>query len=184
MYQGMYILNYITSLFLNTKLMVMNLMIRCLSVFLYLFITQQSDAQQDDSARAAKVEFKIGAFYNSNLNYYGRTDSLRSSGFFPIGEIWFTPKLYINAAPVFISNNISRFEYAGTVTTAGYQSRSKNEKFFTHVYFTKPFYKTGSQLVQSALKEQLSCSFSWQNKYLNLTAGADLKHSDKMDYGL
>jgi hypothetical protein len=39
-------------------------------------------------------------------------------------------------------------------------------------------------LVQSALKEQLSGTLSWQNKYLALTIGGGLKHSDKIDYGL
>ncbi|HLG40177.1 MAG TPA: hypothetical protein VI461_10935, partial [Chitinophagaceae bacterium] len=47
-----------------------------------------------------------------------------------------------------------------------------------------PVYRSGSQLVQSALKGQLSATFSWQNKYLNITAGGDIKYSDKPDYGL
>lgn len=150
----------------------------------YLLMGQLSNAQQDDSVDKDKVQFKLGAFHNSNLNYYGRTDSLRSSGFFPIGELWFSGCFYLNAAPVFVSNSAGSFAYAGTISTAGYQSKSKNEKILTHIYFTKPFYKSGSQLVQSALKEQLTASFSWQNKYLNLTVSGDIKHSDKFDYGI
>jgi hypothetical protein len=79
---------------------------------------------------------------------------------------------------------VTQFEYAGTVATVGVQSKSKNEKFLTHFYFTKPFYRSESQLVQSALKEQLSGNLSWQNKYLNVSAGADVKHSDKFEFGL
>ena len=155
-----------------------------LLTLMYISTIQPLKAQQEDTVDKSKVQFKFGTFYNSNLNYYGRTDSLRSSGFFPLAEIWFSKSLYINAAPVFVSNAVSRFEYAGTVVTAGYQVKSKNEKILTHIFFTKPIYRSGSQLVQSALKEQLSGTFSWQNKYLNITMGADLKHSDKLDYGL
>ncbi len=163
----------------------MKKMICILLPVVYFLLVQPLNAQTTHTTKAKnKVQFKVGAFYNSNLNYYGRTDSLRSTGFFPLAEIWFTRNFYINAAPVFISNAISRFEYTGTVATAGYQVKSKNEKFITHIFFTKPLYRSNSQLVQSALKEQLSGSFSWQNKYLNMAIGGDLKHSDKVDYGL
>jgi hypothetical protein len=164
--------------------MFMKKMFYRLQIFFAFVIVQRVHAQPGDQAAKDKIQFKIGAFYNSRLNYYGRTDSLRSSGFFPLAEIWFGKKLYINAAPVFTSNSMDRFEYAGTVATAGYQAKSKDEKFLTHIFFTKPIYRQGSQLVQSALKEQLSALFSWQNKILNLTIGGDLKHSNKMDYGL
>jgi hypothetical protein len=156
-----------------------------LLTLIYLLAVQLLHAQPEgDATPEEKLQFKLGTFYNSNLNYYGRTDSLRSSGFFPLAEIWFSKSVYINAAPVFTSNAAGHFEYAGTVATAGYQLKSRNEKFFTHIFFTKPIYKSGSQLVQSALKEQLSGTFSWQNKYLGFTIGGDLKHSDKIDYGL
>jgi len=162
----------------------MKKMIRSLFILPLMLTIQHAIAQEDDNTQTDKIKFKMGAFYNSRLNYYGRTDSLRSSGFFPLAEIWFNKNIYINAAPVFVSNAANRFEYAGTVATAGYQAKSKNEKFLTHIYFTKPFYTRTSQLVQSALKEQLSGSFSWQNPLLNLTFGADVKHSDRIDYGL
>src|SRR6476620_12016090 len=138
----------------------MKIMIRLLMLFLWLLTGFWLEAQPEKK----NVEFKLGAFYNSTLNYYGRTDSLRSSGFFPLAELWFNKNFYVNAAPVFVVNKATAFDYAGTVATAGYQAKSENEKFVTHIYFTKPFYKANSQLVQSALKEQLSASFGWQNK--------------------
>ena len=162
----------------------MKKIIRSLFILPLMLTIQPAIAQVDDNTQTDKVQFKMGAFYNSRLNYYGRTDSLRSSGFFPLAEIWFNKNIYINAAPVFVSNAANRFEYAGTVATAGYQAKSKNEQFLTHIYFTKPFYTRTTQLVQSALQEQLSGSFSWQNPLLNLTFGADVKHSDRIDYGL
>jgi hypothetical protein len=151
-----------------------------------LFLTASffSSGQADSAAKINKTQFKIGTFYVSSLSYYGRTDSLRSSGFFPLAEIWFNNKFYINAAPVFTDNKISSPEYAGTVATIGYQTRSENEKFFTHIYFIKPFYKPGTELPQSVLKAQASTALAFQNKILNLNGGVDLRLSDQLDYGL
>ena len=137
--------------------------------------------QAGDSAKQ-KTQFKLSVNYNSHLNYYGRTDSLRSSGIFPMAEVWFTPDVYINAAPVFVNNKLSQFDYAGTVATIGYQHVSA--KSITSVYFLKPFYTQQSQLVQAALKAQTGFTVTWLNKLIDLTAGADAKFSDKTDFGL
>jgi hypothetical protein len=134
-----------------------------------------------DSTKEKGMAFKVSMNYNSGLNYYGRTDSLMSSGIFPMAELWFSPKVYINAAPVFIHNQISALEYAGSVATLGYLHSS--DKWLTHLYALKPFYKESSQLVQSALKAQTGASFSFLNKVLNITAGGDVKFSDKIDFG-
>jgi hypothetical protein len=136
---------------------------------------------QTDSTENKGPEFKISANYNSNLNYYGRTDSLKSSGFFPMAEFWITPSFYINAAPIFINNKIQSFEYAGTVATIGYQHLT--EKWLSSISLVKPFYQQSSQLVQSALKAQTSASISYLNNFLNLTVGGDVKFSDKIDFG-
>jgi hypothetical protein len=139
-----------------------------------------ASAQTDSS----KAQFKIGAFYNSNLNYYGRVDSLKSSGFFPLAEIWFDDHFYINAAPVFVSNKTVSFDYAGTVATAGYQFKSDDSKWAGNFYGVKPFYKSSSNLVQSALKGQVAFTLSSLNQVINITGGADAKFSDKTDIGV
>lgn len=135
---------------------------------------------QSDSTKS-KLGFKVGTYYNSNLNYYGRTDSLRISGVFPIAELWLNNKFYINAAPVFTHNKATGFQYAGTVATAGYVYN--NGKSAGHIYFVKPIYKNTSQLVQSALKAQAAATFTWLSKIINITGGADLKFSANTDFG-
>ena len=137
---------------------------------------------QTDSGQA-KPQFKVSVNYNSNLNYYGRTDSLRSSGVFPMAELWFK-NFYINAAPVFVNNAASSFDYAGTVATAGYMSISDNKKWFNNFYIVKPFYQSNSQLLQAALKLQGAFSITYLNKLVNITSGADVKISDKTDFGI
>ena len=137
---------------------------------------------QTDSGQT-KPQFKVSVNYNSNLNYYGRTDSLKSSGVFPLAELWFK-NFYVNAAPVFVNNITSSFDYAGTVATAGYMSVSDDKKWFSNFYVVKPFYESNSQLVQSALKLQGAFSITYLNKLINITGGADVKISDKTDFGI
>ncbi len=138
-------------------------------------------AQQETQA-GFKPQVKLGLYYHSGLNYYGRTDSLQSSGAFALAELWLTRQFYINAAPVFIHNATASLQYAGTVTTAGFQCNHR-DKFAGHFYLVKPFYRESSQLVQAALKEQLSAELTWLNPVVDLTAGADLKFSDRTDLG-
>ena len=138
---------------------------------------------QSDSADKKATEFKISANYNTGLNYYGRVDSLRSSGFFPLAELWFNESFYINAAPVFVNNSAASFQYAGTITSIGYQFKSEN-KWLGNIYLVKPFYQQSSELVQSALKAQTGMTLTWLNKVLNITGGADAKFSDKTDFGV
>jgi hypothetical protein len=154
--------------------------ITAISFLLFLFSFQSLFAQQDSSEKQ-KPKFKISVNYNSALNYYGRTDSLQSTGVFPMAELWLTKDWYINAAPVFVNNALQSFEYTGTVTSLGYLHVT--DKWITNFYLLKPFYKQSSQLVQSALKAQSGISFSRLNKYLNISLGGDAKWSDKIDFG-
>lgn len=148
-----------------------------------LFMSMISIAQQDSSSKEKIFSVKLGLYYNSSLNYYGRTDSLRSSGFFPVAEVGIGNHFYINAAPVFTHNALDGFQYAGSVLTAGVRY-NKNKEYNSNLYIVRPIYKDNSQLVQSALKAQLAGTYTWLTKLINVTAGADVKYSDKFDYGL
>jgi hypothetical protein len=150
-----------------------------ISIIFSLFICQLAIAQTDSSKQ--DLQFKIGINFNSALNYYGRTDSLKSTGIFPMAELWLSKDVYINAAPVFVNNALQSMEYAGTITSIGYLHST--DKWISNLYLLKPFYKQTSSLVQSALKAQSGASFSKLNKILNITLGGDVKFSDKTDYG-
>ncbi|MEO6613749.1 MAG: hypothetical protein ABIT05_13240 [Chitinophagaceae bacterium] len=156
----------------------------CYIVFIpaALFLSIIVSAQPDSLTQGSKPQFKLGVYYNSGLNYYGRTDSLRSSGLFPVAECWFNKNFYITAAPVFVINSSAGFEYAGSVVSAGVRF-SKDNVYSSNIYFVKPVYKDNSQLVQSALKAQAAATYTSMNKIMNLTAGGDIKLSDKLDYG-
>lgn len=156
-----------------------------LLTLLFILASICSFAQSDSSqqTKAEKPKFKLGVYYNSNLNYFGRTDSLRSSGVFPLAELWITKGLYINAAPIFVNNKIKSFDYAGSVATIGYRHAAPSNKFTSNIYFVKPFYEDNSQLPQSALKAQGAFTVTWLNKLLNVTGGADVKFSGNTDFG-
>jgi hypothetical protein len=85
---------------------------------------------------------------------------------------------------VFVNNSASSFDYAGTVATAGYMSISENKKWFNNFYIVKPFYQSNSQVLQAALKLQGAFSITYLNKLINITCGADVKISDKTDFGI
>lgn len=147
----------------------------------FLMLSVWSNAQTTDSTDKAKTQFKISINYNSGLNYYGRTDSLKSKGVFPLAELWFSPKFYINAAPIFVYNKMQSLQYAGSVASLGYLNAS--DKWISSLYLLKPFYKESSELVQSALKAQAGASFTSLNKVLNISFGGDIKYSDQFDFG-
>ena len=155
--------------------------VKYISFIAFAVLLQVMAVAQSDSLRD-KAQFKFGIYYNSNLHYYGRTDSLRSCGVFPLAEIWFDEHFYINAAPVFVNNKIDRMKYAGTIVTAGYMFND-HKRWAGNIYIVKPFYQNSSQLVQSALKAQVAATLTLQNKIINFTAGGDLKFSNSTDIG-
>lgn len=149
--------------------------------FVAVMISLYSNAQTPDSTIKSGIEFKLSLNYNTGLNYYGRTDSLKSTGIFPLAELWFSPKFYINASPVFVNNNVQIMQYAGSVTSMGYLNVS--DRWVSNLYLLKPFYTESSELVQAALKAQSGVSFTSLGKLVNVSFGGDVKYSDQFDFG-
>lgn len=131
-----------------------------------------------------KTSFKIGVGYNSGLNYFGRTDSLKSSGFSPSLEVDFKNGIYLSSDFIFIHNSAESMQYAATIAEAGYRFNNKANTLAGNVFGSKFFYQNGSALVQSALKAQTGVNFSYLNKIIDLNFGADAKFSDQADIGL
>src|SRR5437763_11092429 len=97
----------------------------CIIALLFLSVSFVQAQTDNTAATKPNAQFKLSLNYNSGLNHHGRTDSLKSTGFYPLAELWFTPKFYINAAPVFVHNKLQSFDYAGTVAAIGYQNVRK-----------------------------------------------------------
>lgn len=137
-----------------------------------------------DSTKAAKKNvFTASINYVNRLNYYGRVDSLKSSGLFSI--IGFESKigLYANGTFIFTANSAQPLTYAGTSVEAGYKFH-ETKHFSGNVFYNQFFYTNTADIVQSAVKAQTGVNASYKNKYVNFTGGAELRFSDNTDIGV
>ena len=137
---------------------------------------------QDSTSSSKKNVLAASVNYQSKLHFFGRVDSLESSGLFPSIGFELKNGLYATSNFIFIHNSIQKTEYTGTTIEAGYRF-PESEHFTGNVFYTHFLYKDNSELVQSALKGQTGINAAYTNKIVNLNFGADLKFSDKTDIG-
>lgn len=139
------------------------------------------NAQNDTSAPKKNV-FTAGVNYQSTLHYFGRTDSLRSSGLFPTIGFQLKEGFYVNSNIIFVNNNAASLSYNGSIVEGGFRfPQARN--FSGNIFYTQFLYKDKSQLVQSALKSQTGMNMAYNNKIVNVNVGGDAKFSDRTDFG-
>ncbi|HEX9512218.1 MAG TPA: hypothetical protein VF939_17120 [Puia sp.] len=143
---------------------------------------KDSVAIKDSVRNREKGHFIIGATYNSGMNYYGRVDSLKSSGVYPFIGLSARNGLYLNATFVFIHNSLQS-QYAATLLEGGYNFKNKRGNWAGSLSVTKYFYRDNTDLAQSAVKGAAAASITHLNKVINITLGADVKSSDRTDIG-
>ena len=133
---------------------------------------------------SAKNELTASVNYQSKLHYLGRTDSLKSSGLFPVIGLKSKTGLYLNSTFIFIQNAATPLNYTGTILEGGYHfPYSKN--FSGNIYYDHFLYQDKSVLVQSALKGQAGVNTIYNNKIVNVNVGGDVKFSNgQTDFGL
>jgi hypothetical protein len=154
-------------------------------ILLLALTTTLLQAQTGDStvAQQKKVTFTAGALYNSSLNYYGRTDSLKSQGWVPFAGITLKNGLYLFSDFIFINNALTT-SYAATTVEAGYKFKNQKGSLSGNIYGIGFFYNGDVSLVQSVVKQQAGINLSGFTKVINMHAGADAKFSDQTDFGL
>ncbi|MDB5250161.1 MAG: hypothetical protein JWQ40_4555 [Segetibacter sp.] len=137
---------------------------------------------QNDTSIPRKNVFSAGINYQSKLHYFGRTDSLRSSGLFPTIGFELKQGFYVNSNFVLVHNPASSLAYNGTIIEGGYKfPQSRN--FSGNIFYSQFLYKNNSELVQSALKSQTGMNLVYNNKIVNVNVGGDAKFSDRTDFG-
>lgn len=149
-----------------------------LVVFPIIGFTQESNAKASQ-----KDEFSASVNYQSALHYFGRTDSLRSSGLFPSIGFQSRTGLYAQGSFIFVHNNSQSTTYTGTTIEAGYRF-PQTDHFSGNLFYTQFLYQDKSTLVQSALKSQTGINLNYLNKIININSGVDLKFSNQTDIGL
>lgn len=140
-------------------------------------------AVKDSTKNDKKNTVNISANYVSRLNYFGRTDSLKSSGLLPILGIESKIGLYATTSFIFTQNTVQPLKYAGTSIEGGYKF-PESSHFSGNIFYTRFLYTNSTALVQSALTSQTGVNLTWKNKFVNFTTGGDLKMSDKTDVGV
>jgi hypothetical protein len=141
-------------------------------------------ATAQDSTTVEKKEVFSGSInYQSKLHYFGRTDSLKSSGLFPLLGYEFKNGLYAQGSAVFVQTKPTPLTYTGASVEVGYKF-PESDHFEGNVFATKFFYNKESVLVQSALKAQTGVNLTYKTKIVNINGDADLKFSDKTDVGV
>lgn len=137
---------------------------------------------QNDTSLPKKNVFSAGINYQSKLHYFGRTDSLRSSGLFPTIGFQLKQGFYVNSNFIFVNNSLTSLAYNGTVVEGGFKF-PQTRNFSGNIFYSQFLYKDNSALVQSALKSQTGVNLAYNNKIVNVNVGGDAKFSNKTDYG-
>lgn len=146
---------------------------------------QSTDLQTqptDSLPTKKKVTITTGVAFNSALNYYGRTDSLKSQGIYPFAGITLLNGLYVFTNFIFINNAVAA-SYAATTVEAGYKFKKKKGNWWGKIYGTRFFYNADVSLVQSVVKEQAGINLANSNKVISVYGGADAKFSNQTDIG-
>lgn len=150
---------------------------RKLTTLLAILMAGGAMAQQPDS-----THFIVGVTYNTQINYYGRVDSLHSRALLPFVGMALKNGLYCNANFVFIQNSVQS-QYAATLLEGGYNFKGQNGHWAGNISASKFFYRPDIGLVQSTVKESASASITRLNKIIDLTLAANVKWSDQADFG-
>ena len=152
------------------------------SLFLLLLLPLFSAAQEGNTDNTRKNELSASVNYQSALHYFGRTDSLTSSGFFPTVGFQSAMGLYAQGNFIFVQNKALPLSYTGTTIEAGYRFR-ETPHFSGNLFYTQFLYKDKSTLVQSALRSQTGINLNYLSQIVNINTGLDLKFSNQTDVG-
>lgn len=152
------------------------------SLFLLLLLPLFSAAQEGNTDNTRKNELSASVNYQSALHYFGRTDSLTSSGFFPTIGFQSAAGLYAQGNFIFVQNKALPLSYTGTTIEAGYRFR-ETPHFSGNLFYTQFLYKDKSTIVQSALRSQTGINLNYLSQIVNINTGLDLKFSNQTDVG-
>ena len=90
-------------------------------LFVMMILPILSFSQESSTKASPKDEFSASVNYQSALHYFGRTDSLKSSGLFPSVGFQSKTGLYAQGNFIFVQNASQANTYIGTTIEAGYR---------------------------------------------------------------
>jgi hypothetical protein len=128
-----------------------------------------------------KTSLTLSTNYLSQLHFYGRTDSLKSTALVPNILLQFGNGIFLSSSFIFINNSEKTINYAATVAGAGFNFGKPQKGVSGSIYADKFFYAY-KELVQSSQKGQAGLRLSQRNKILDVNLAASTVFSDKSDY--
>lgn len=153
-----------------------------IAFFLLLFFTSSAYAQGSDSTSFKKSYFKFSVSYQSNSVYYGRKDSLVLPYIIPSISYHDKSGFYIQGSLSYLAGTGAQVD--GGSLSAGYESGSRNGKFYSDLYASKYFVSSSSYSVREEVKGELGGSASYNTGPLTLDGGLNLAFSNKTDVAL
>ena len=120
--------------------------------------------------------------YQNHLHYFGRTDSLHSSGEWASLGFQLKNGLYAQGNAILLQNSAQPTNYTGTTIESGWRF-PQGKHWSGNVFYTQFLYKDNSVLVQSAIKEQTGLNLVFTNTIITVNMGGDLKFSNQTDIG-
>jgi len=139
--------------------------------------------QPVDTTKKAKTTFTVGLDFYSNLHYFGRTDSLRSTAWVPNVFLQFGSGFFLNSSFIFINSSGQSLKYTAATLGGGYKwgNLAKVKGWTGSVYAAKFFY-SNDILIQSSQEGQLGATLSYRNKIANINAGSSIAFGDQTDF--
>ncbi len=138
-----------------------------------------------DSTVKTKTTFSTGVDFYSNLHYFGRTDSLRSTAWVPNVLLQFGSGIFINSSLIFVNSAGQALKYTAATLGGGYKwGRPEKVKGWTGSVYAAKFFYSNSLLVQSSQEGQAGANVVYHNKIANINMGGSMAFGDQTDFFL
>jgi hypothetical protein len=127
--------------------------------------------------------FTVGLDFYSNLHYYGRVDSLRSTAWVPNVFWQFGKGFFLNSSLIFINSSGQALKYTAATIGAGYKWRKPGQvKGWAGSVYASKFFFSNQILIQSSQEGQIGGTLNYLNKFANLNMGSSIVFGDESDF--
>lgn len=164
---------------------------RLLPVYFFFLLLPSIAFSQTDTVTTVRTRdttrkpatFTFGIDFYSNLHYYGRVDSLRSTAWVPNVFWQFGNGIFVNSSLIFINSSGQALKYTAATLGAGYKwGKPGRVKGWGGSFYAAKFFYSNKILIQSSQDGQIGATLNYTNKIANLNFGTSLVFGDQSDY--
>ncbi|HMD01003.1 MAG TPA: hypothetical protein VKH37_12655, partial [Ferruginibacter sp.] len=145
--------------------------------------TDSTIVRTDSVTNKEHTTFAVGLDFYSNLHYFGRTDSLRSTAWVPNVFLQFRKGFFLNSSLIFINSSGQSLKYTAATLGGGYKWGNPGKvKGWTGSIYAAKFFYSNEILIQSTQDGQIGATASYRNKIANINLGTSLAFGDQTDF--